>query len=254
MGDINKNFATGVKKKPAPNPTNWKFTAVAPETKKLLKPKLPKTANIKNNFPAVYNQHYGNCTSNAALGCDDYYYHNSKAWVPSTTFTYYIQKAMTHDLEADDGSSIEAALDAVRKYGACNSKTWPNDEPWNKKPSKEAYENGLKGHEVTKYYNIENLTQLKTALSKGYPVAAAFVWPFRAVDKVTYLLNTPTAQEIKRCDCGHAVIIVGYDDNKKQVEIRNSWGTNWGNNGYCYMSYDVLKKCIWYDDTYAIIK
>jgi len=37
---------------------------------------------------------------------------------------------------------------------------------------------------------------------------------------------------------GHAVSIVGYDDNKQALIIRNSWGTGWGENGFAYVSYD----------------
>jgi hypothetical protein len=35
---------------------------------------------------------------------------------------------------------------------------------------------------------------------------------------------------------GHALCVVGY--NKDGFIIRNSWGTDWGQNGYCIMSYD----------------
>jgi C1A family cysteine protease len=41
----------------------------------------------------------------------------------------------------------------------------------------------------------------------------------------------------------HAVCIVGYDDNKQTADgpgafrLVNSWGTDWGNAGYCWMSY-----------------
>lgn len=37
---------------------------------------------------------------------------------------------------------------------------------------------------------------------------------------------------------GHAVSIVGYDDTKRAFIIRNSWGTEWGENGFAYVSYD----------------
>lgn len=36
---------------------------------------------------------------------------------------------------------------------------------------------------------------------------------------------------------GHAVSIVGYDDNKKAFIIRNSWGVEWGEAGFAYMDY-----------------
>lgn len=37
---------------------------------------------------------------------------------------------------------------------------------------------------------------------------------------------------------GHAVSIVGYDDNKQAFIIRNSWGEGWGEKGFGYVSYE----------------
>jgi len=38
----------------------------------------------------------------------------------------------------------------------------------------------------------------------------------------------------------HAVVLVGYDDAKKALELRNSWGADWGEDGYAWMSYDLV--------------
>jgi outer membrane protein assembly factor BamB len=43
---------------------------------------------------------------------------------------------------------------------------------------------------------------------------------------------------------GHAMVIVGYDDNRKAFKIQNSWGNKWCNNGYIWMNYDILEKVI----------
>jgi hypothetical protein len=49
---------------------------------------------------------------------------------------------------------------------------------------------------------------------------------------------------------GHAVTIVGYDDNKVYgvgpaekgaFKLANSWGTNWGNRGFFWVSYEYFK-------------
>ena len=40
---------------------------------------------------------------------------------------------------------------------------------------------------------------------------------------------------------GHAVCAVGYDDDKQTVIIRNSWGEDWGDKGYCYFPYELFK-------------
>jgi C1A family cysteine protease len=62
-----------------------------------------------------------------------------------------------------------------------------------------------------------------------------------------------TKKEIKESN-GHAIVFVGYDDSRQVVEFRNSWSNQWANNGYAYMTYDVLKKVMWWDDTYAIVR
>ena len=35
----------------------------------------------------------------------------------------------------------------------------------------------------------------------------------------------------------HAMVVVGYDDGKEAFEIMNSWGTNWGNDGFVWVKY-----------------
>ena len=39
---------------------------------------------------------------------------------------------------------------------------------------------------------------------------------------------------------GHAVVAVGYDDAKKRLIMRNSWGTGWGDRGYFYLPYEYI--------------
>ena len=51
---------------------------------------------------------------------------------------------------------------------------------------------------------------------------------------------------------GHAVMCVGYDDKKESFIILNSWGTNWGDNGYFYMPYKFITKTEWCDDFWVL--
>jgi hypothetical protein len=37
---------------------------------------------------------------------------------------------------------------------------------------------------------------------------------------------------------GHAMCVIGYDDNRQAVQIMNSWGPEWGNNGVAWVNYD----------------
>lgn len=226
------------------------------EDAKPIMPKLPAAASTKDGFPKVYCQHYGDCTANAALAADDFYYHAPKkgTWIPSTVFTYYNCKEKNKDLKADDGSCVEFALKDIRRHGACSAKVWPNDKPWNEKPSKEAYDNGLKGREITNFYRIKNFQQLKQAIAEGYPCPGCIEWAFDYYDD-DFVLNNPTKADIKKyADRWHAVVFVGYDDKTRLVEIRNSWGEDWCNDGYGYITYETFLKIVDWSDTYAVIK
>ena len=39
---------------------------------------------------------------------------------------------------------------------------------------------------------------------------------------------------------GHALCVVGYDDEKGAFEVLNSWGRKWGNGGYIWIPYNVF--------------
>lgn len=38
----------------------------------------------------------------------------------------------------------------------------------------------------------------------------------------------------------HAITVVGYDDAKQAFQIVNSWGTNWGDNGFAWIDYNLI--------------
>lgn len=51
-----------------------------------------------------------------------------------------------------------------------------------------------------------------------------------------------------RLEGGHAVVTVGYDDNRRigkdtgALLIRNSWGSGWGEGGYGWLPYSYVEQ------------
>jgi C1A family cysteine protease len=41
---------------------------------------------------------------------------------------------------------------------------------------------------------------------------------------------------------GHAMCMVGYDLNKRLFLAKNSFGSDWGDNGYCWIPFDYIEK------------
>lgn len=52
-----------------------------------------------------------------------------------------------------------------------------------------------------------------------------------------------TERERREKSGGHAMCIIGYDDNYQGIgafEVMNSWGDTWGDGGYCWISYETI--------------
>jgi hypothetical protein len=53
-------------------------------------------------------------------------------------------------------------------------------------------------------------------------------------------------------DVNHGVALVGWDDAKGAWRIKNSWGTGWGEGGFAWVDYDILR--IGYGAAYVMYK
>ncbi len=53
---------------------------------------------------------------------------------------------------------------------------------------------------------------------------------------------------------GHAILVVGYDDPSQCLICRNSWGRDWGADGYFYMPYAFARNANYVFDVWSIKK
>lgn len=79
---------------------------------------------------------------------------------------------------------------------------------------------------------FRSLNAIKKALQKGPLVTSMTVYS----DFLTYSSGVYKSTSNRR-EGGHAISIVGYDDSKNALIIRNSWGVDWGENGFAYIDY-----------------
>ena len=47
------------------------------------------------------------------------------------------------------------------------------------------------------------------------------------------------------CYGGHAICVCGYDNKKKLIKFKNSWGDSWGEKGYGYLHYSYIENYMW---------
>lgn len=207
---------------------------------------LPAKADLRPGCPAVYDQgQLGSCTANAAAGAFEFDLKRQGLtdFEPSRLFIYYNERVIDGDVKTDAGSQLRTAAKTLNKDGVCAEAAWPYIvSKFAKKPGASCYTKAKK-NVSTSYQALDNtnLTQLKTCLASGSPFILGFtVYASFESDAVAQTGNVPMPAPHESVLGGHAVMCVGYDDSKQVFIVRNSWGSGWGDGGYCYMPYAYL--------------
>ncbi len=206
--------------------------------------KLPKSIDLRVHCSPVQDQgELGSCTANALAGNLDYLKKETlkRIFYFSRLFIYYNERVIEHTVNTDSGAMIRDGIKTLVKLGACPESDWPyNTNKFTQKPSAKAYKDALR-YQITAYYRLVTLDQMKHTLASGYP----FVFGFSVYEsfeslEVAKTGIVPMPAKGERLLGGHAVMAAGYDDAKGHFIIRNSWGTAWGQKGYCMMPYAYL--------------
>lgn len=206
---------------------------------------LPPVVDLRANDAPIYNQgQLSSCTGNA-IGAMFQYVNKKDAgkdFIPSRLFIYYGERAIEGTINKDGGAYIRNGMKVIAKKGVCKEDTWPYDVAKVKaKPSAQAFKEAL-DHQAIQYQRLsENLDNMKQCLADGYPFVFGFtIYDSFLTDEVvkTGIMKMP--EKTEKCVGGHAITAVGYDDTKRILIIRNSWGTGWGDKGYFYMPYDYV--------------
>jgi len=219
-------------------------------------PTLPPEVDLRSGCTPVENQgKIGSCTACALVGDLEYVKkQKQKAAVNfSKLFLYYNERVVRHTQDRDSGASLRDGIKTLVKIGDCLETLWPYvPSKLAVQPPESCYQNAL-GYQITNYYRLHALSEMKHTLSTGFP----FVFGFAVYESFessavahTGVVSMPAAEE--RLIGGHAVAAVGYIDAKKYLIVRNSWGAQWGDHGYFYMPYAYLTNASLSSDFWTI--
>ena len=82
----------------------------------------------------------------------------------------------------------------------------------------------------------QNLNDMKSILAAKLPIVVAL-----NVDNAFMTLGRNQVWKSSGVKVGaHAAVLVGYNDSQNAFKLINSWGTNWGTDGYGYIDYNLL--------------
>ena len=169
----------------------------------------------------------------------------------------------------DAGAYIDGGYDLLTQNGAATIVQFPYDNnyrAWDLNPQHwvDAINNRMQPLVmVPGLGNPQNLDVIKGMLNNGHILSIGtwiYSWNFTTIKADPATPNSPYVGQMA-CNYmngrngGHNISIVGYDDNiwidvngNGQVDpgergaflICNSWGSNWGNNGFVWVSYDAF--------------
>jgi C1A family cysteine protease len=149
------------------------------------------------------------------------------------------------------GTSLKAAMDIVRKYGAVTmsmlpfhitTKMYGGDET--------GFFAAAAQRKIASYFNLKrNVANWKSWLAAHGPILAGLsvdhTWDDASAtggNIDTFMPNTVRG--------GHAVTIVGYTTAGRFI-VRNSWGTGWGDHGFGYVSPAYIAAGF-FDESYGV--
>jgi C1A family cysteine protease len=217
---------------------------------------LPESADLRQYAREIENQgHVGSCVGNAVASELELYgealLNVSKNF--SRLFIYWNARYLSGLQDEDNGAYLRDGVKCCNKWGICTEDIWPYDEnEVNTRPSDEAYE-AARPNRVIRYERIDvgdiNTVKGFLAFEKksvviGMGLGEKFFDISGPLEDQDY---PPINNDDNQYVGGHAMNIVGYDDNLNggSFIVENSWGTGWGDNGYWAMTYEVFNADVW---------
>lgn len=166
----------------------------------------------------------------------------------SPLFIYYYERKKEGTIDEDAGAMITTGMEVLKNVGVARESFWSYDErndnnpvtkeKFQQPPSAAAYSDA-RGWRVKDIRALDTLRDIRYELANRNPVVIGIEVYEAFYDTKNGMLPRPNPNE--ESQGGHAVTIVGYDDVKKVLIVRNSWGTDWGDKGYFYLPYDYVK-------------
>jgi fibronectin type 3 domain-containing protein len=217
---------------------------------------LPHKVDLSNYLPPVKSQgSIGSCAAWSTV-----YYaktiqeNQERGWGVETEdhqfsplFTYnQITKGV------NKGTPIVQHMILMEEQGASTLTSFPHIDNIKIMPDEKVFNNAanyraesyrkLDRYDREKEQWIVDLKTVKTFLAEGLPVVGGF-----QIYENFYKYPGGVYNKISgKKSGGHAMCIVGYDDAKGALHIVNSWGTNWGEEGFFWLDYDLFEQlCVY---------
>jgi C1A family cysteine protease len=238
--------------------------------KKKAAPALPKKIDLFSQVPAILNQgQFGSCTAHGLAGAyqlieaqqlraklvgqpEEF---GPQFTLVSRMMIYAGERMMEGTLNQDEGAEVRDGIKYLAQVGVCPEPLFPYTAAnLYRAPSPQAVQAAMP-HRISSYFRLTSLDDMKHCLASGYPfIFGSYLVSSFESDQVASTGLVPDPLPTEEFIGGHALYCVGYDDSKQMFHVVNSWGTDWGQGGTCWMSYHYLSNPNLTDDIWMIRK
>ena len=235
---------------------------------------LPESMDLREwCSPVEHQDTLGSCAAHAAVALVEFFQRKTFGTHldASRLFLYKVTRNLA-GTQGDCGASLRDTMKALVLFGV------PPEEHWDYAPDDfdlepEAFQYALaQNYQAEVYYRLdasgtplqELLHCVKVHLAREIPVMFGLS-SYPSTDDVGQDGLVPRPLPTEPPAGGHAIVAVGYDERREiphpgnettttgALLIRNSWGTDWGMEGYGWLPYDYV---LWNltSDWWALLK
>lgn len=197
---------------------------------------LPASIDLSDKLPPVGNQGMQqSCVAWAVAYALKSYQEKLESGQQSTFSPSFIYNQINNGLNVP--TYVTDALNVLSQQGVCPYDEMPySADDWVTKPSLQATNDAKKFRiDYWRKINHTDIKEVKAHLAAGYPIVIGATVSDEFIHNGKDIWKEPGIAK-----GGHCMLLTGYDDSKNAFRVMNSWGTEWGDNGFGWIDYTLF--------------
>lgn len=161
---------------------------------------------------------------------------------PSQLFAYYHYRETYGQIDYDDGAMIRDAVKLLAADGICGEEDWPYlTANFAVKPPFQSYIKARE-HRIQSYHALETMEDMLNCIADGYGFVCG-ISVYSSIDDAVVVKTgkVPVPGKDDKFLGGHAIYVGGYNLHKQMFKFQNSWGKDWGDQGFGWIPFAYLE-------------